>query len=353
MISVFKQKWRVALAAVALGSIGLSGTAFAQNTASGTSITNTATVNYTVGTVAQTPINAAATFLVDSVINLSVAEHPGSLSDFPVTPGQNNVYTTFVVTNTGNTDEGFNLAVNDLGGALALTGLTAYVDVDNDGVYDPGAGNDDAVSIATLARGASRTVFIVGNTPPTATNGQVRNVQLLATARVPNTLVAWVNDTSLDDAMQVEIVVRNETGTADDAFAVVSAALSVAKTSTVVWDPVNFGSNPKAIPSARVQYQITLSNALGSSPATLVSISDPIPANTTFAPDQYPGSRDVSVKVGAAPLVYCEAEAGSDGNNDGCYLTGGGSLSVGTPILTTVTNGAGNDVVVSFQVTIN
>ena len=59
MSSVFKHKWRVALAAVALGSIGLSGTAFAQNTASGTSITNTATVNYTVASVTQTPVAAS------------------------------------------------------------------------------------------------------------------------------------------------------------------------------------------------------------------------------------------------------------------------------------------------------
>src|SRR5262247_2251668 len=111
MIPVLRQKWRVALAAVALGSMGMSGAAFAQNTASGTSITNTATVNYTVGSVAQTPITAAATFVVDSVIRVTVDEHPGSLADTDVTPGQVNAFTTFVVTNTGNTPEGFDFQI--------------------------------------------------------------------------------------------------------------------------------------------------------------------------------------------------------------------------------------------------
>ena len=58
MFNVHKQIRRVGLAVVAVGSIGLSGQAFATGTPSGDIITNTATVNYTVASVAQTPITA-------------------------------------------------------------------------------------------------------------------------------------------------------------------------------------------------------------------------------------------------------------------------------------------------------
>ena len=58
MFTVHKQIRRVGLAVVAVGSIGLSGQAFADGTPSGDTITNTATVNYTVASVAQTPITA-------------------------------------------------------------------------------------------------------------------------------------------------------------------------------------------------------------------------------------------------------------------------------------------------------
>ena len=61
-----KQIRRVGLAVVAVGSIGFAGQAFAQNTPSGDTITNTATVNYTVNSVTQTPISANAAFTVDT-----------------------------------------------------------------------------------------------------------------------------------------------------------------------------------------------------------------------------------------------------------------------------------------------
>jgi uncharacterized repeat protein (TIGR01451 family) len=351
MISVYKQMRRVGLAVVALGSIGMSGTAYAQiGTPSNTLITNTATVNYTVGTVAQTPISAVAEFRVDTVIDSTVDES-APVGASTVAPGQQNAFTSFLVTNSGNTDEGFTFQVTDVGGTFTIGTLTAYVDADADGIYDAGPGGDTATTIATLASGGTATVFIVANIPAGATNGQLRDVRLQATAVQPTSLAAWVPSGGPDTAMGVEIVVDDVSDTADDQFAVVSAALAVSKSSEVREDPVNNTTDPKAIPGAFVEYSITLSNTLGSSPATLVSISDPIPADTTFAPDRYPGSMDVRVTVGGVP-TYCEAEAGSDTNLDGCFLTGG-ALSVGSPALTNVANGAGNDVVVSFQVTID
>jgi uncharacterized repeat protein (TIGR01451 family) len=60
------------------------------------------------------------------------------------------------------------------------------------------------------------------------------------------------------------------------------ANLSVTKISSVLADGIST-TNPKAIPGALVRYCILVSNA-GSATATSVSVSDPIPANLSFAP---------------------------------------------------------------------
>jgi uncharacterized repeat protein (TIGR01451 family) len=62
-----------------------------------------------------------------------------------------------------------------------------------------------------------------------------------------------------------------------------AANLAVAKTSSVVSDPVNGASNAKAIPGARMRYCILVTNN-GSGTATGISIADPLPAGTSFVP---------------------------------------------------------------------
>jgi uncharacterized repeat protein (TIGR01451 family) len=144
---------------------------------------------------------------------------------------------------------------------------------------------------------------------------------------------------------------------ADDQYYVQTAALAVAKTSTVVSDPINGalapGVFPKAIPLAVVEYGITLTNT-GAVSASVVTVTDLIPANTTFATGTYnAGASNVNIQVGAVN-TFCVAEAGgTDSNADGCVRTAGGVLSVGAPALTTVATGAGNAVTVRFRVTIN
>ena len=64
---------RAALVAAALSSLVAVQDAVAAGTVANTTISNTATVNYTVGGVAQTPITSnTSTFLVDRKVNLNV-----------------------------------------------------------------------------------------------------------------------------------------------------------------------------------------------------------------------------------------------------------------------------------------
>jgi uncharacterized repeat protein (TIGR01451 family) len=137
---------------------------------------------------------------------------------------------------------------------------------------------------------------------------------------------------------------------ASDQYAIASATLSVAKTSTVISDPFNNTTNPKAIPGAIVQYAITVSNT-GASAASGVAINDPLPANTTFVQGQYTGSTDVEVQVGAT-TTRCVAETPADTNVDGCFRNALGQLVVGAPMAVSTVNAAAN-VIVRFRMTIN
>src|SRR5512138_2080179 len=93
----------VLLAAVQAGATG---------TASGTSVNNQATVDYTVGTVNQPDVNSnTTTFVVDRRVLLTVAEVGGAYTD--VAPGATAQVLTFTVTNNTNAVMDFRLDVSE------------------------------------------------------------------------------------------------------------------------------------------------------------------------------------------------------------------------------------------------
>lgn len=369
---------RAGLAVVALASVGLWQEAHAVGTAANTAINNTATVNYSVGGVGQTPIEsspagnttpgvgngAATTFLVDNRIDFTVAELSGG--NTTVNPGETGAVTAFTVTNTGNAPQGFALtAINETGTTLFgnldntdFPTLSVFVDANGNNVYDPGT--DTATAIDTLAADAAPvTVFIVATVPLTATNGQFANVQLTAQAAVPGTGGATLAAETVgpEDPNAVDVVFgdagEDNSESASDQYAVQSAALTVQKTSAVISDPFNGTTDPKAIPAAVVEYTLTLTNN-GVVSAQGVQVGDPLPANTTFVTGAYNGgAANVEITVGAGAPGYCLAEAGgTDTNADGCVVNAG-QLVVGAPALGDIVAGAGNAVTVRFRVTIN
>jgi uncharacterized repeat protein (TIGR01451 family) len=352
MISISRQMRRVGLAVVAVGSIGVFGSAFAQGAPSGDVITNTATVNYTVASVAQTPIAAVNSFTVDTVIKLTVSGG----TNLPVTPGQTTgVFAAFLLTNTSNITSDFSLAgtnrPNPAEDQFDIGALDVRFDVNNNGIYEPGT--DTAVtSTAGLASGASRRFFIVGTIPLTAANTNTSLVRLTATAINPATSAAWLNDSGVDSQNgAAQIVVATASAFNQDTFTVSTATLAVSKTSTVITDNlVPPSPNPKAIPGATMEYAIVIVNS-GSSSATLQSISDPLPVTTAFQANQYSsGTRDVSIQVNAAAPTFCVAEAGGvDSNGDGCLRTGA-TLTVGGSAISAIA--AGSTVTVRFRVNI-
>lgn len=371
MISVQKQLKTVVGAMLLLSSFAGVQSAFAVGTAANTPVNNRATVSYSVGGTAQTPIESSptgnstpgaglganTTFVVDNRIDLTVTEVSANATI--VTPGQTNAVLRYNVENTGNATEGFQLSATNLVGTtlfgatdnVDFASLNVFVDSNANGVYDLGV--DTAANINTLGADIDVDVFVVVNVPLGATNNQFANVRLTARAAVAGTNGGTLEaETVGADTLGVDVVfgdaARDATEGADDQYAVQSAALSITKTSSVVTDPFNGATNPKAIPGAVVEYAVTVANT-GLAPAGGVSVSDTLDANLSFEAGQYPGATDVEIQVGAGAPTYCLADP-ADGNGDGCSLAGA-TLTVNPTVPISVV--PGQSAVVRFRVSIN
>ena len=323
MKSIFRNTLVKPGAAIALAVAGLLGGTAAQaaGTVSGTNITNLATLDYKVGTVAQTAIGSSAignssgagtatSFTVDNKVNLTVTT--GETSFVSVGPGTTRQVTRFIVTNSGNTAQGYTLAgANTTGTNIAGTADT--IDVSNLNVFVESAttngyqlADDTATSILTLAPDTSKVVYIVADIPATAVNGAQANVSLTATTTIAGTPTA-VSETTGIDTVGVDIVfaddvttelefvgasaARDGKATARNAYRVASAALTVTKTATPVCDPFNGNANPKNIPGSYVNYTITIANAsTAAASATLGLVTDPLNVNLTFDPELIVGA---------------------------------------------------------------
>lgn len=299
--------------AVAVASLLSAGAAQAApvGTASDTSITNLATLNYAIGGTAQTPIGSSPTgnttgpgtntsFKVDNKVNLSVTTVNTAVVS--VSPGSTNQVTTFTVTNLGNSAQGYTLAGANTAGAV-IGGIADSIDVTNVRVFVESGTNlgyqplEDMLSaISTLASGDTKNVYIVADIPVGAANGAQANVSLTVTTTTDGTTTA-VSQTTGADTAGVDIVfadaltaesgfvgaspARDAKATARDAYRVASATVTVTKTVAPLCDPFNGTTNPKNIPSSLVRYTITVLNG-GPTPITLTSIADPLNSNVTF-----------------------------------------------------------------------
>ena len=179
--------------------------------AAGDLISNTATLNYSVGTVSQTEIESseagnttpgagngtATSFAEDRVINFTVTREGGQVS---VVPNATQQAIPYLVDNTGNGTHGFllagvhnlgaidpfNAAVND---TFTPSTIETWVDVDNDTNFDPLI--DNVAFIASLAPAdAPVRVFVVADipadnrVPDPLVNDEVAVLSLVAQAAV-------------------------------------------------------------------------------------------------------------------------------------------------------------------------
>lgn len=353
---------QASLALLLLSSAAALQSAYAEGTAAGTSISNTASVNYSVGGVAQTPINSTtATFVVDRRIFLAVTAVSPSPTELAATiPGATAVVRTFRITNTSNRPIGFRFVpTNAAADAFDLTNLIVRVDSAagqpiasfTPGTYD--SSTDTATTVATLAADLSTTVFVLGDIPASATNTQQATINLQAISIEPTSLNVGavgsdIAQTAGADTAGIDTVFgdagRDGTETTTNVYTVSSASLGVTKTATVISDPFNNTTNPKAIPGAVVEYAITIANT-GAVPAQDVGVSDALDASTTIATGAYSGS-DIQIAVSGGSTTTCTAAA----DGDGCSVSSG-TLTIAGASRPSIP--AGQTATVRFRVTIN
>ena len=383
MTSVRNKLKILALAGIALGLTAVALPAAATGTAAGTSITNRAVVSYSVGGVAQTVINSSPTgnstpgvglgadtaFVVDRLVNFTLTTV--DTTAIVGTPGQTSLITTFLVTNTGNSTESYNaLAANVLGGTVFTTNIDT-IDVANIKVYfGPdattayNAGTAVAAALAPdIAQDTGRRIFVLADLPVAATNGAGANVRLSVKAAAATSLGATLETATnaADTAGAVDVVISASVAstagsvttslkTADSGYAVQAPTLSVAKSEVVISDPVNGLTNPKAIPGATVEYTLSITNT-GAVAANGVSFTDPVSTVLTLLQNTYSGTNNVSITANGTTR-FCVAEAGADGNADGCLFSANTlTVNPSTPIV--IPSGANNVATVKYRVTIN
>lgn len=323
--------------------------AMAVGTASSTTISNTATIDFSVGGVGQASVSSlAATFVVDNIVNLNVV----SDGDATVTPGDTNVVLPFTLTNTGNTTQGYSLAVVNGTTDIAMQNIRIYLDTGVIGTLDGETAYTLGSNIQDVAADLSINVLIVADAPATATaNDLTDTYSLLATTLNAGTTTATAETGGADTPGAVDVVFADNAlapvvaaGPADAAtdgqhsasgiYTITSAVLAVTKISTLVSDPINLTTNPKAIPGATVTYTITVTNS-GAVAASNVTVTDNIPANTTYSPG--------TIDLGGTSITD------ADGDDEGDYnITTPGAVTV---VIPTIADGGSS--VVEFDVTIN
>lgn len=280
----------VALLAMGL-MFGLVQHAKAAGTASNTTISNSATLAYTVGGVSQTDItSAAATFKVDNKVNLTVAK----VTDANVIPSATKQALAFTVTNNGNTSQRYALSVT--AGAESFTtniaSTSIYLDVNADNAWD--AGDTlyvDASTFGNVAADGSLKILIVADITTPNTNGQTAVFNLVATTVDTGTTTVTLETAGADTPGSVDVVFADAAGSAagDGArggqhsvsatYTIASAAITVTKSVALLCDPFNGVTNPKNIPGAMTQWTIEISNGAGGADATLTTITDTLAAS--------------------------------------------------------------------------
>jgi uncharacterized repeat protein (TIGR01451 family) len=351
------------VSSIAISAFAAS-SAFAAGTTSGSIISNTATVNYSVGGVAQSPVsNTPTTFTVDRKVVFRVDE-TAPVATTTVAPGQSAAVTTFTVSNTSNATMDFGLAVTQPVGGTAVhggtdnfdaTAPTLFNDTNGNGVYD--AGTDLAVVqsggvfyLDEVLADTSRTVFVVANIPAGRVTGDVAGITLTGQARdgggagaiglvAANTTgvnTAGVDTVLADTAYDASNTASDGFGVARDDYTVSTAAITLTKVVTPVSDGFNSAANAKMIPGATIQYCIIAANAAGGATATGVSITDPVPATLSIVA----GSLRIN---GTATAGVCNADGVAGGSIAGQNVSSGALNNIA----------AGANVTVYFQAVIN
>ncbi|WP_447749795.1 proprotein convertase P-domain-containing protein [Sphingopyxis fribergensis] len=208
-----------------------------------------------------------------------------------------------------------------------------------DRVTVTGSFNGSPVS-PTLTNGVSN--YVIGNSAygdvASADNSANGNVVVTFAAPVDTITITYGSHSlAPTDPGQQGMAIHDVT------FCRPNANLTIAKTSSIVNDPVNGATNPKAIPGATMRYCILVTNN-GSATATGVNVADPLPTSTTFVA----GSLRSGTSCAGATTVEDDNAAGADESDPFGASIGGTTVAATAPTLA-----PGNALALAFHVTVN
>ena len=284
------------VAILALSSVG----AMAAGTTSGGTISNSASLSYSVGGATQPTVNTAeaATFVVDKKIDFSVS-HDDDPKHVITTPGAITVERTFTLSNTTNNTQDFTVDATNLASGKLYDGKTDDSDITDIKIsVDGGAFVSGPVTIAGLIADGTKEIKVQVTVPNTNVDGNVMNIQLEATAVKAGTTDpevvtgAGADGTISADRKDVEDTVLAEgagVGTTGNTefdgkysawagYIINSPVLDLTKSSCVYEDLVSgVSANAKRIPGSTITYLFDINNT-GSIDAEDINITDVLPA---------------------------------------------------------------------------
>jgi len=299
----------------------LSQQSMAVGTGAGLTISNEATVDYSVGAVAQTAITSApADFIVDNRVDFTLVQS-GNLGRTIVTPGQADNWVEYTLTNTGNQTQDYQLNPT----ALATPDFQMLLPrafVETDSVPGWTAADTDTF-VGSLLPDTSIVVYIVANAPVGPADTDLSDVDLQAiTADAGSGGLTVTTATAGPDTAGEDVVLAvggvNGVGdlTVTDGYIVETVLLGVTKASTLISDPFSTAPDWKAIPGAVVRYTIDVANPSATTSVTAVQIDD------TLNDIAFTGATATLTNgvLGGVPAASCTVDLG-DGDTDGCGLT--------------------------------
>lgn len=319
--------------------------AHALGTAAGTSISNTATIGYTVnGDVQPDEDSNTVTYVVDRLINFTLTRV--NTDHVSVSPNTNDRVLRYTIENLGNATQDFALAAingakpaasgGDFNGTenSDVTNIRVFSDENSNGTYEPLVDIKTYVDQLPASGATTRTVFVVSDVGAEA-DGDIMGIRLTGTAAlgtVLNTQGANESATAVGSETEGTVDVlfgdaagdgadSNEDGTYAilNSYEVASATLVITKSVTVLEDPYTGtagpGVFPKRVPGSILQYVVSIQNT-GSTAATSVTVSDPLDSNTTF--------RTGTIELGPTGSLVAEDDdnSGVDESPDGANITG-------------------------------
>lgn len=285
--------------------------ASAAGVSAGSTIANTATATYSDGASTQTVDSNTVSILVDELLDVAVT----SLDGGDVTLGSGGAALSFQITNSGNGQEAFALAVNS-----ALTGddfdpaitQVAY-DSNGNGVYDAGVDTviGPGANTPSIDPDATLRIFVVSQLSGSPADGDTADVRLTASAATGSgtagTVFAGQGEGGGDAVVGAGTAEDEDEGTLVASLGTVSLVKSAA-----IVDP--FGGS-EAVPGATVTYSL-VANVAGSGSVSGLAVTDPIPAGTTYSPN--------SLTLDGAALT--DAAGDDSGEADGSEI----SVDLGT-----------------------